>query len=55
MKATIIYDNTAFRKDLRADWGFSALIETNGKKILFDTGGSGSILLSNMTKLEIPP
>ena len=55
MKATIIYDNTAFRKDLQADWGFSALIEVKGKRILFDTGGSGSILLSNMRKLEIVP
>ena len=55
MKATILYDNTAFRKDLQADWGFSALIEAKGKRILFDTGGSGSILLSNMRKLEIVP
>ncbi len=55
MKTTIIYDNTAFRKDLHADWGFSALVEAKGKKILFDTGGSGSILLSNMEKLEIVP
>ena len=55
MKATIIYDNTVFRKDLQADWGFSALIEVKGKRILFDTGGSGSILLSNMSKLKIAP
>ncbi len=55
MKITIIYDNTAFRKDLRADWGFSALVETQGKKILFDTGASGSILLANMGKLGITP
>ena len=55
MKATILYDNTTFRKDLQADWGFSALIEAKGKRILFDTGASGSILLSNMRKLEIAP
>lgn len=55
MKATIIYDNTAFRCDLQADWGFSALIEARGKRILFDTGGRGSILLSNMSKLGILP
>ena len=55
MKTTIIYDNTAFRRDLQADWGFSALVETKGKRILFDTGGSGSILLSNMGKLGIVP
>ncbi len=56
MKVTIIYDNTAFRKDLGADWGFSALVEVeNTPKILFDTGGNGRILLSNMEKLGINP
>ena len=55
MKVTIVYDNTAFRKDLQADWGFSALIEVKGRKILFDTGANGRILLSNMEKLEINP
>jgi len=55
MQTTIIYDNTVFRNDLQADWGFSALIEINGKKILFDAGASGSILLSNMSQLGIAP
>ena len=55
MKITIIYDNTVFRKDLQPSWGFSALIETNERKILFDIGGNGSILLSNMQKLGINP
>ena len=55
MKITIVYDNTAFRKDLQADWGFSALVETKERKILFDTGANGAILLSNMQKLEINP
>jgi len=56
MKVTIIYDNTAFRRDLQSDWGFSALIEVeNIPKILFDTGTDGKILLSNMEKLGIDP
>ena len=55
MKVTIIYDNTAFRKGLQADWGFSALVEIKEKKILFDTGANGRILLSNMEELEINP
>ena len=56
MKITIIYDNEVFKKDLSADWGFSALIEIkNTPKILFDTGANGEILLSNMDKLEIDP
>ena len=55
MKITIIYDNTAFRKDLNADWGFSALVEAKGRKILFDTGANGRILISNMEKLKVEP
>ena len=58
MKITIIYDNTAYKKGLQADWGFSCLVEVSrpvGTKILFDTGADGSILLSNMKKLNIVP
>ncbi len=55
MKITIIYDNTVFRDGLKSDWGFSALIEFNNRKILFDTGGNGAILLKNMRKLNINP
>jgi len=55
MKITIVYDNTTFRKDLQADWGFSAFVETGDRKILFDTGANGSILLSNMEQLGIAP
>jgi len=55
MKITIIYDNEVRKEGLKADWGFSCLVETQGKKILFDTGASGSILLNNMEKLCIDP
>jgi 7,8-dihydropterin-6-yl-methyl-4-(beta-D-ribofuranosyl)aminobenzene 5'-phosphate synthase len=55
MKITIIYDNTAFRPDLKPDWGFSALVEHGNDRILFDTGTDGSILLGNMEKLGIEP
>ncbi|MEA2059362.1 MAG: MBL fold metallo-hydrolase [Thermodesulfobacteriota bacterium] len=55
MKITIIYDNTAYKSEFTADWGFSALVEAHGKTILFDTGASGRILLSNMKKLGIDP
>jgi len=55
MKITIIYDNTAYREDLKADWGFAALVETLDNTILFDTGTNGTILLSNMEKLGISP
>ena len=55
MKVTIIYDNNTLRRNLCPDWGFSALVETHGRRILFDTGASGFILFSNMRELGIDP
>ena len=55
MKITIIYDNEVWKEGLRSDWGFSCLVEAYGRKILFDTGANGSILLDNMRKLGIDP
>jgi len=56
MKITIVYDNTAYKKGLKADWGFSCLVETETTpKILFDTGTKGAILLANMEQLNIDP
>ena len=55
MKITIVYDNEVWKEGLKADWGFSCLVEVYGKKILFDTGANGSILLENMKTLNIDP
>ncbi len=55
MRVTIIYDNETSREDLRADWGFSCLVEAYGRRILFDTGAKGTILLGNMKRLDIEP
>ena len=55
MKITILYDNTVFQRGLKSDWGFSCLVETHDRRILFDTGSNGAILLDNMNKLEIDP
>jgi 7,8-dihydropterin-6-yl-methyl-4-(beta-D-ribofuranosyl)aminobenzene 5'-phosphate synthase len=45
---TIIYD--AFGKDpaMRKDWGFSALVEVGGKRILFDTGNDAETFAQNV-------
>lgn len=50
-----VYDNYQHDPELRTGWGFSCLIEADGKKILFDTGGEGPTLLHNMEKLRIDP
>ena len=57
MKITIVFDNTpSIVSGLQADWGFAALVEVDERKrILFDTGANGEILLSNMAVLGIDP
>ena len=55
LNVTILYDNTAWRNDLIADWGFACLVEAYGRTILFDTGATGSMLLGNMKNLKIDP
>src|SRR5215468_2847996 len=45
---TVLYD--AFGKDsaMQKDWGYAALIEYGGKRILFDTGNDAEILANNV-------
>lgn len=47
-RLTVLYD--AFGKDplLEKDWGYAALIEINGKRILFDTGNDPTVLERNV-------
>ncbi len=55
VKITVLYDNQALNPTCERDWGFSCLIEVSDKKILFDTGGNGLILMENMKKLDVNP
>src|SRR5579859_8105477 len=45
---TVLYD--AFGKDsiMTKDWGYAALVELNGKRILFDTGDNPDIFAANV-------
>jgi 7,8-dihydropterin-6-yl-methyl-4-(beta-D-ribofuranosyl)aminobenzene 5'-phosphate synthase len=52
-KVTILYDAFGESKDLTKDWGFSALVEHNGKRILFDTGNNAAIFEHNVKALGI--
>ena len=42
-KVTILYDAFGESKELTKDWGFSALVEHNGKRILVDTGNNAAV------------
>ncbi len=52
MKITVLVDNYITKRNFIAEHGFSLLIETNGKKILFDTG-QGYALKNNLDVLGI--
>lgn len=51
---TILYDNRLDNCSLQEGMGFSALIEFEGKKMLFDTGGDYHAFSSNLEALGIP-
>jgi 7,8-dihydropterin-6-yl-methyl-4-(beta-D-ribofuranosyl)aminobenzene 5'-phosphate synthase len=54
-RVTILYD--AFGKptpaNLTQDWGYSALVEYSGKRILFDTGNNPEIFAHNVKALGV--
>jgi 7,8-dihydropterin-6-yl-methyl-4-(beta-D-ribofuranosyl)aminobenzene 5'-phosphate synthase len=52
-KVTILYDAFGESAQLTKDWGFSALVEHNGKRILFDTGNNAAIFEHNVKALGV--
>ncbi|HXY24158.1 MAG TPA: MBL fold metallo-hydrolase, partial [Candidatus Acidoferrum sp.] len=52
-RVTILYDAFSDSKEVTKDWGFSALIEHDGKRILFDTGNNASIFEHNVKALGV--
>ena len=52
-KVTILYDAFGESKELMKDWGFSALVEHNGKRILFDTGNDAAKFEHNVKALGV--
>ncbi len=52
---SVVYNNVPYDTNLTTAWGMACHIEGMEKTILFDTGGDGSILLSNMKKVGINP
>lgn len=47
MRLKILYDNESANGFVKG-WGFSCLVETGNRKIMFDTGWDGNVLLYNM-------
>jgi 7,8-dihydropterin-6-yl-methyl-4-(beta-D-ribofuranosyl)aminobenzene 5'-phosphate synthase len=56
---TVLYDAFGKESVMQKDWGYAALVESGGKRILFDTGNNPDILAQNakakgvdLTKLD---
>lgn len=52
-RITTIFDAFGKPSDLGRGWGYSALVEYGGKRILFDTGGQYKLFAENVKKLNI--
>jgi len=52
-KVTILYDAFGESKELTKDWGYSVLVEHNGKRILFDTGNNAAKFEHNVKALGV--
>jgi 7,8-dihydropterin-6-yl-methyl-4-(beta-D-ribofuranosyl)aminobenzene 5'-phosphate synthase len=50
---TILYDAFGNDSPLKQGWGFSALVEYRGKRVLFDTGGDNDIFEYNVKTLGV--
>ena len=50
---TVLYDAFGKPSAMKKDWGFSALIEYRGKRILFDTGNNADIFAHNVSAKDI--
>ncbi len=55
LEIRILFDNTSARKDLLRSWGFSALVDFRGRRMLFDSGSDPILLLEHMHKMHIDP
>lgn len=52
-RVTILYDAFGESKELTKDWGFSAFVEHDGKRILFDTGNNAATFEHNVKALGV--
>src|SRR5882724_13621720 len=50
---TILFDAFSKSPDLKKDWGFAALVEYGGKRILFDTGNNSDMFAHNLKQLKV--
>ena len=50
---TILYDAFSNKPGFALDWGYAALVEFEGKRVLFDTGNNAPMFESNIKRLHV--
>lgn len=54
-RITVVYNNVPHAPGLATAWGFAAVVDSGGERVLFDTGGDGPTLLANLERVGIEP
>jgi 7,8-dihydropterin-6-yl-methyl-4-(beta-D-ribofuranosyl)aminobenzene 5'-phosphate synthase len=52
-RVTILTDAFTKKEDLESDWGYSALIEYEGRRILFDAGDDAAVFRRNTERMHV--
>lgn len=52
-RVTILFDAFGPPSSLKMDWGFAALVEYGGRRILFDTGNNAKVFEHNVKELGV--
>jgi 7,8-dihydropterin-6-yl-methyl-4-(beta-D-ribofuranosyl)aminobenzene 5'-phosphate synthase len=50
---TILYDAFSEKPSFTLDWGYAALVEFEGRRILFDTGNDAAMFEANIKRLHV--
>ncbi len=52
-RITVLYDAFGTYPGMQKDWGYAALVEVGGRRILFDTGNNPDVFAHNVNTAEI--
>lgn len=52
-RLTVLTDAFGRKDGLELDWGYAALIEFDGRRILFDTGNNAALLQRNLARMKV--
>ena len=55
LQIRILFDNTSAGDGFTRSWGFSALVDFRGRRLLFDSGSDPVLLFEHLDKLGIDP